>query len=84
MACYSHTLDKAGNRVGVTETLIVPLPGDTFLESGGLVVVEAERLAQSITASPQVWTTGTAWTDYTGSDSVHVSLEDTWAFVACA
>jgi len=62
-----------GNRVQVTETLAVPLPGDTFLESGGLLVVEAEHFAQNITATHQAWITGTAWTGYTGTAYVQAA-----------
>jgi RHS repeat-associated protein/uncharacterized repeat protein (TIGR01451 family) len=73
LSSYAYALDRVGNRVQVTETLAVPLPGDTFLESGGLAVMEAEHFARNITHSQQAWITGTAWTGYAGAAYVQAA-----------
>ena len=68
MARYEHDLDNVGNRTLITETLLVPnLAANAYLESDGLVAMEAEHYSQALTSTTHAWLTDTVHSGYTGT-----------------
>lgn len=58
----------------MTETQAVLLPTDTYQESGGQVVLEAER-GQTIPGFTHHWLTSTAQSGYTGTSYLQTSTD---------
>jgi hypothetical protein len=57
LASYSYSLDRVGNRRSLTETVeaILDLPNGAALESGGLVVIEAEHFSNRYNGPVHQW-----------------------------
>jgi RHS repeat-associated protein len=68
LASYEYDLDRVGNRTVLTETLVAvqDRPAGAYLESSGLVVIEAEN-GQVISGTTHAWLTTTTQSGYTGT-----------------
>jgi YD repeat-containing protein len=66
LASYAYDLDHVGNRTVLTENLVAvqDVPAGAYLESDGLVVMEAEN-GQVISDTTHTWLTTTAQSGYT-------------------
>jgi YD repeat-containing protein len=73
LASYAYDLDRVGNRTVLTETLVAvqDVPAGAYLESEGLVVMEAEN-GQLVNGTTHAWLTSTAISGYTGTHYLHV------------
>ena len=76
LASYAYDLDNVGNRTTLTETLVTVdnLPDDTFLESGGLVVMEGEH-GERTNGDTHNWLHLTSVAGYTGTSYLQTSLD---------
>ena len=77
LASYAYGLDQVGNRTTLTESLVTVdnLPDGTFLESGGLVVMEAEHFENRIDGDTHNWLLQTSVPGYTGTSYLQTSLD---------
>jgi len=68
VASYAYSLDNAGNRRVLTETLVTvdSLPGGAYLEADGLVVMEAEH-GDRTSGATHTWLLQTSQSGYTGT-----------------
>ena len=80
LATYNYALDNVGNRTILTETLLAiqPISAGAYLESEGLVVVEAEngQTMNNEQLTMNKWVTATKQSGYTGTAYLQV-LPDT-------
>ncbi|MBI1881260.1 MAG: hypothetical protein HYR94_24025, partial [Chloroflexi bacterium] len=69
LAAYAYDLDNVGNRRTLTETLITirDLPPGAYLESDGLVVMEAEHFGERINGLTHTWLLKTGQSGYAGT-----------------
>jgi hypothetical protein len=71
LAGYAYKLDNVGNRTMLTETLVAieTIPAGAYLESNGLVVMEAEngQIMNNEPLTMSQWITSTAQRGYPGT-----------------
>ena len=77
LVSYDYNLDKVGNRTVLTESLVTVenVPAGAYLESNGLVVMEAEK-GDRTNGTTHNWLLKTSLPGYTGTSYLDTSLDN--------